>query len=74
MLSGTESQGLVYAKQKSGFYVAERFNSQPVHTVSSLSLNSNIKMNSLVFRYLKSIQSETVCPLRFCFSQCRITV
>lgn len=62
-----EAQGLVYAKQKSGFYVAERFNSQPVHTASSLSLNSNIQMNSLVFRYLKSIQSEAVCPLGSAF-------
>ncbi|WOE30111.1 aminotransferase-like domain-containing protein [Acinetobacter towneri] len=62
-----EAQGLVYAKQKSGFYVVERLNQTERPVPSSLSLNAHIQMNSLVFGYLKSIQSADVSPLGSAF-------
>lgn len=62
-----EAQGLVYAKQKSGFYVAERLNQTEQPVPSSLSLNAHIQMNSLVFGYLKSIQPTDVSPLGSAF-------
>ena len=62
-----EAQGLVYTKQKSGFYVTERLNQTEQPVPSSLSLNAHIQMNSLVFGYLKSIQPADVSPLGSAF-------
>ena len=57
-----ESQGLIYSKEKSGYFVAEQIALKPLEQYSVVSLNSKIEINSLVFKYLKSIQHESVVP------------
>ncbi len=66
-----ESQGLVYAKDKSGYYIAERpqtYNSKK--PAVQIGLNSKIKINSVVFNYLKSLQTPNIAPFGSAFSKC----
>src|SRR5690606_16317496 len=56
-----EAQGLVYARDKSGYYVAERStdlvnSKQPIQ----ISLSPKVQINSVVFNYLKSIQAAEI--------------
>lgn len=63
-----EAQGLLYSIEKSGYFVAEHIPfSVPTHPFPSVALNSKVEINSLVFRYLKSIQSKQVVPLGSAF-------
>ncbi|ABO11860.2 MULTISPECIES: aminotransferase-like domain-containing protein [Acinetobacter] len=62
-----ESQGLIYSKEKSGYFVAEQIALKPLEQYSIVSLNSKIEINSLVFKYLKSIQHESVVPFGSAF-------
>ena len=62
-----EAQGLIYSREKSGYFVAEQNHSQIPHTYSTVSLNPKIEINSLVFKYLKSIQSPHIYPLGSAF-------
>ena len=60
-----EAQGLIYSKEKLGYFVADN----PLQTAlaKKVVLNEKIEINSLVFRYLKSIQSEKIVPLGSAF-------
>lgn len=63
-----EAQGLIYAKDKSGYYVAECAQSllnktQPVQ----IALNPKIQINSMVFNFLKSTQSAEMVPFGSAF-------
>lgn len=60
-----EAQGLIYSKEKLGYFVAE--NPLQVALAKKVVLNEKIEINSLVFRYLKSIQSEKIVPLGSAF-------
>lgn len=62
-----ESQGLIYSKEKSGYFVAEQIASQIPQAYSVVSLNPKIEINSLVFKYLKSIQPKQIVPLGSAF-------
>ncbi|MFW2076879.1 PLP-dependent aminotransferase family protein [Acinetobacter sp. ULE_I010] len=59
-----EAQGLIYSKAKSGYFVAEQHSTRlnPV-----LAINDKIEINSIVFKYLKSLQSEFIIPLGSAF-------
>ncbi|CAM4380163.1 PLP-dependent aminotransferase family protein [Acinetobacter pragensis] len=61
-----EAQGLVYAKNKSGFYVAERSRQKPSYN-AEVSLKKAVQINSAVFHYLKSIQAEDILPFGSAF-------
>jgi DNA-binding transcriptional MocR family regulator len=52
-----EAQGLVYAKDKSGFYVAQTQPSISPSNAPPILLKPQVQINSLVFRYLKALQS-----------------
>lgn len=60
-----EAQGLIYSKEKSGYFVAgpKATTNPAVH----LNINDHIEINSIVFKYLKSIQSDQVIPLGSAF-------
>ena len=58
-----EAQGLIYSKEKSGYFVTEQLSQ--THTVHAI--NEKIEINSIVFKYLKSIQSEYLVPLGSAF-------
>lgn len=60
-----EAQGLIYSKEKLGYFIAE--NPLQVALTKKVVLNEKIEINSLVFRYLKSIQSEKIVPLGSAF-------
>ncbi len=62
-----EAQGLIYAKEKSGYFVAERVEQHIPQASSLVSLNPKIEINSLVFQYLKSIQSRGMIALGSAF-------
>lgn len=63
-----EAQGLVYAKNKSGFYVAPQHDEQLQPTNSNeVSLKKNVQINSAVFHFLKSIQSDEILPFGSAF-------
>ena len=59
-----EAQGLIYSKEKSGYFVAEIVNNITDH---SINIDHKIEINSLVFRYLKSIQADHIIPLGSAF-------
>lgn len=61
-----EAQGLVYAKDKSGYYVSARPAMQKAHQVD-VNLNSKVHINSAVFHYLKSMQAADVLPFGSAF-------
>ncbi|MDO9976194.1 PLP-dependent aminotransferase family protein [Glaesserella parasuis] len=50
-----EAQGVIYSVQKSGHFVAPFYPSSRPHANSEIRLNKQVEINSLVFRYLKSI-------------------
>lgn len=60
-----EAQGLIYSKEKSGYFVVgpNKRTDDPVN----LNINDHIEINSIVFKYLKSIQSDQVIPLGSAF-------
>ena len=57
-----EAQGLIYSKQKSGFYVADTLSDQ-AQTAQSLQHTAKIEINSHVFHYLKDTQQQDIIPL-----------
>lgn len=59
-----EAQGLIYSKEKSGYFVAEN---QDTTIEKHVAVNHKIEINSIVFKYLKSIQSEHIIPLGSAF-------
>lgn len=65
-----EADGLIYAKEKSGYFVAEHRSSQNNKSLSQihqLEVNHHIEINSKVFHYLKSIQAEHTIPFGSAF-------
>lgn len=69
-----EAQGLIYAKEKQGYFIRAT-----QHTLETqqrennhLILNEKIEINSVVFHYLKSIQSEHIIPLGSAFPDSRL--
>lgn len=56
-----EAQGLIYAREKSGYFVAEHISQHAVK------LTHHVEINSIVFQYLKSIQSEHLVPFGIAF-------
>lgn len=57
-----ESQGLIYSKEKSGYFVSEQIATHLPEQYSVVSLNSKVEINSLVFQYLKATHSDAVAP------------
>ncbi|ENV17030.1 aminotransferase-like domain-containing protein [Acinetobacter guillouiae] len=59
-----EAQGLIYSKEKSGYFVVEQSSDHPttLHVI-----NETVEINSIVFKYLKSTQSEHIIPLGSAF-------
>ena len=59
-----EAQGLIYSKEKSGYFVVEQSSDHPttLHVI-----NETVEINSVVFKYLKSTQSEHILPLGSAF-------
>ena len=61
-----EAKGLIYAKDKSGYYV-----SQPKSVIhpplTQMQHSKQIQINSTVFRYLKSIQHSDILPFGSAF-------
>lgn len=62
-----ESRGLIYAREKSGYYVAQGLVEIEAEQTQIVSLNTPVEINSLVFKYLKSIQDEKIVPLGSAF-------
>lgn len=62
-----ESRGLIYAREKSGYYVSNTIVDVELARPLIVSLNSKVEINSLVFQYLKSIQGEHIVPLGSAF-------
>lgn len=60
-----EAQGLIYSKEKLGYFIVEDPNSLKIS--KTVILNEKIEINSTVFRYLKSIQSENIVPFGIAF-------
>ncbi|MBF7683632.1 PLP-dependent aminotransferase family protein [Acinetobacter sp. B5B] len=65
-----EAQGLIYSKEKRGYFVAE--NPAQTALAKKVTLNEKIEVNSLVFKYLKSIQSENIVPLGSAFPNSKL--
>ena len=61
-----EAQGLIYSKEKSGYFVVaqELSNNEQNQNVT---LNPKIEINSTVFQYLKSIQPDHLIPFGTAF-------
>lgn len=58
-----EAQGGIYSVQKSGYFVAPFYlSSSHPHANNEIRLNKQVEINSLVFRYLKSIQATDIVP------------
>ncbi|CAB1221717.1 PLP-dependent aminotransferase family protein [Acinetobacter bouvetii] len=62
-----EAQALIYSKEKSGYYVSNAISEQPDARPMVISLNSKIEINSLIFKYLKSIQGHQIIPFGSAF-------
>ena len=60
-----EAQGLIYSRTKLGYFVAEAPITNTYKT--NVILNEQIEINSLVFRYLKSIQNKNIIPFGSAF-------
>ncbi|EPF74265.1 aminotransferase-like domain-containing protein [Acinetobacter rudis] len=60
-----EAQGLIYSKEKSGYFVAgpKASAADPL----DLTINDHIEINSIVFKYLKSTQSDQIIPFGSAF-------
>jgi len=61
-----ETLGLIYAKEKSGYYVAEK-NSNIAQLKSNIHPAENIQINSVVFHYLKQTQTQGIVPFGSAF-------
>ena len=57
-----EAQGLIYSKEKSGYFVSDY-----QKEFQNFQINQKIEINSTVFHYLKSIQSENIIPFGSAF-------
>ncbi|ANF83334.1 transcriptional regulator (plasmid) [Acinetobacter sp. NCu2D-2] len=66
-----EAQGLIYAKEKSGYFVSDLERSHEHQ--HKLNVNDKIEINSTVFHYLKSIQTENITPFGSAFPNSQIT-
>lgn len=62
-----ESRGLIYAREKSGYYVAQTILESEHEHAQIISLNTPVEINSLVFQYLKSIQDSHIIPFGSAF-------
>lgn len=62
-----ESRGMIYAREKSGYYVAQTIVESDSERSYIVSLNKPVEINSLVFKYLKSIQNQNVMPFGSAF-------
>lgn len=60
-----EAQGLIYSQEKLGYFVTGDTRSDS--NSNSVILNEKIEINSKIFRYLKSIQSEQMVPFGIAF-------
>lgn len=65
-----EAQGLIYSKSKLGYFVAVP--PVPASGTHNMVQSTNIEINSRVFRYLKSIQSEHIVPFGSAFPDSRL--
>lgn len=63
-----EAQGLIYAKEKSGYFVSPQQQHLAVPP-ARVALHQDVSINSLVFKYLKSIQSAEIVPLGSAFPE-----
>lgn len=61
-----EAQGLIYSKEKSGYFVVAKQPSNDEQN-QNVTLNPKIEINSTVFQYLKSIQSDDIIPFGIAF-------
>ncbi len=61
-----EAQGLIYSKEKSGYFVVAQEPSNDEQN-QNVTLNPKIEINSTVFQYLKSIQPDTIIPFGTAF-------
>lgn len=62
-----EAQGLVYSREKSGYYVSQNIIQTRLDSSQQRSLQAHVEINSLVFQYLKSIQSPDLIPFGSAF-------
>ncbi len=62
-----EAQGWLYAKDKSGYYIAERAELNLPVSKDSHPPHEKIQINSVVFNYLKETQSAEIIPLGSAF-------
>lgn len=61
-----EAQGLIYSKEKSGYFVSPNLVKKEV-IKQRHQLNAQIEINSEVFHYLKSIQNQPMIPMGSAF-------
>ncbi|OTG68216.1 transcriptional regulator [Acinetobacter sp. ANC 4470] len=61
-----EAQGLIYSKEKSGYFVVAQEPSNDEQN-QNVVLNPKIEINSTVFQYLKSIQPDIIIPFGSAF-------
>ena len=61
-----EAQGLIYSKEKSGYFVVAQEPSNDEQN-QNVTLNPKIEINSTVFEYLKSIQPDNIIPFGTAF-------
>ena len=62
-----EAQGLIYSKEKSGYFVNNYFSNPTENKHLIVSINTKVEINSLIFKYLKSIQPHYISPLGSAF-------
>ncbi len=62
-----EAQGWLYAKDKSGYYIAERAELAITSIKETLAAHEKIQINSVVFNYLKDTQAADMIPLGSAF-------
>ena len=62
-----EAQGLIYSKEKSGYFVEQSIDHHILDTQTNMSLMPEIQMNSVVFNYLKATQITGIVGLGSAF-------
>lgn len=62
-----EAQGLIYAKEKLGYFVAD-----PAQYQQHQNRDTRVTINSRVFRYLKSLQDPNIIPFGSAFPDSRL--
>ena len=65
-----EAQGLIYAKEKFGYFVSNPATQQQAQT--AVGCNERVTINSRVFRYLKSLQDPQIIPLGSAFPDSKL--